>query len=342
LVAIDLASVSETQLLMSETVFTFLFMLSLWLVVRCIKGRAGTESLIGAGLGLAVATHVRPAGYCLPLLLAAAIVVFAWAGRRRSGGQLLGWGKLALRAGALLVLPVLVLGGWQALRLARTGHASFSNMDGVNMLFYRGAGVRSLVEGRSLVEVQKELGLARDGGAPFAGYFRQHPEAESLNAAGVSNRWVKEGLAILARHPLSAILLSLRGVVQVLLDPGVWELGRVVPVGAYGTRWEMAETVQKRPLELLRTFWQSDPVTILLMLTGIFWQILLVAGMLIWLVWRPGDRSGLAWLLFVLILYFLPFAAGPEGSSRFRVPFEPLLALLAVAGWGRKFPGHSP
>jgi hypothetical protein len=91
--------------------------------------------------------------------------------------------------------------------------------------------------------------------------------------------------------------------------------------------------VQKHLLSVLAAILSSDPVSVVLLVVGIAWQVVLLTGVVVWLFGRRVERSGLAWLMFILILYFLPFAAGPEGSSRFRAPFEPLLALLSVSGW---------
>jgi hypothetical protein len=48
----------------------------------------------------------------------------------------------------------------------------------------------------------------------------------------------------------------------------------------------------------------------------------------------PAHRLAAA-LLFGLVLYFVVLSTGPQAYSRFRVPFTPLLALLAARGLDR-------
>jgi hypothetical protein len=69
----------------------------------------------------------------------------------------------------------------------------------------------------------------------------------------------------------------------------------------------------------------------------------LYTGVVLWLVRVPRRGSTAGVVAVVIVLgYFAITSAGPEASSRFRVPMTPLLALLSAAGWlssKRRSPG---
>jgi len=326
------------------------------------------RNLALAGLLLALAVHIRPVSYYLIPLLA--LVVFINRGRScsaegagRKPGTVPVSGTVpefsprvsprfsASRAAgsmlAFLLFPVLLVGGWQVAKYARSGQAGFNGLGGVNMLFYRGAGALALKQHRSLQDVQHELGFGPSPCRPYSSYFAAHPDAAGLNASALSVRWWNEGLAIVLRHPVETGVLFLRGAVQQLFDPSSLELGLFCGLDLFWSTGEVTRLADRKPGGLLRMVWQRYPADAVLMILCLLYLLGLYVGAAVSLLRlrarkiigtvpdfpRQTGRGAALTLLVGAAFYLLLVSAGPEASARFRVPMMPILVLLAAAGW---------
>lgn len=181
LVAIDPASVVFSNQMLTETLFAFLLVLALGLILIGVREES-LLPLVLAGLVLGVATLTRPVAEYLPLILVATLLA-TMRTRIRAALAL----SVALVAG--YAVPV---GAWVIHNDLRTGVPLVSTIDGHNMLDYRAVG--ALVEdGRhpwdARTYVAKRLEARLDGGE---------------NAAEVSRVQLRLGLEILTEHPVGA------------------------------------------------------------------------------------------------------------------------------------------
>jgi hypothetical protein len=371
LLCLDPASNIAFLSLLSETCFTFLVVLSAWLLVRSLNGRGGLLSLAGAGLALALATHVRPISYYLLPTLGVAVCLFYLRqsaahcsyqfpisnfqfpisnppGRRAScvvrhpsfivhrlSFIVHRCRRALLHAGAFLLLPLLLVGGWQIRQYARTGHAGFSDLEGINMLFYRAAGVLAIHEHRDFNAVQQDLGFGPSRFQPYRPWFDRHPEARAMTPAELSSRWDRQGLAIVLRHPLDAVWLGLRSTAQMLIDPATLEFSSLFGLELFWRNSAFTTLVACRPGQAIATMCHEYPRDVALGLLSVIGLLAIYAGVVLRLArTRRRDWTPAMVLMLILVAYFIIISAGPEANSRFRVVMMPFLLLLATAKTG--------
>ena len=163
----DRLSVIYSILLLSETLFLVLFLLSLAGLVEFLRCRR-LRGLAAAGLWLAAATFVRPVTYYLPIALAVGLfLVLAHVPGLR-------W-----KAPAVLLVSVLPwLAAWQIRNRVETGFGGFSSIEAHNLYFFSAGDVTARVEHRSLAQVDAELGY--DDARLFVA---RHPATAGWNQA---------------------------------------------------------------------------------------------------------------------------------------------------------------
>jgi len=356
LLSLDVASVCSSQMLMSETLFTLLVLASVWLVVRSLQPLRGWTGFALTGLALACAVHVRPIGYYLVPLGAVAILgTGRGRGRGRGGiqdsesrvqspeGESRGkydefrWRRALTRAGAFLLAPVVLVGGWQVKNLQRTGSARFSHLEGLNMYFYRAGGVLSVRDHKPLFEVHRDMGLETER-TDFTGWVAKNPEFAGRNHAVLGEQWLHDGISIIVRNPGWFALMQLRSTAALLLDPGTFCFATLAGVESDQRGQELLAHLQVAPASFLGMVWTSHRFLFLSSVWGLALLAVVYAGVVIWLVrarkrdWTPGVVAVVA-----VLAYFILISAGPEAASRFRVPIAPLFALLSAAGWHGRY-----
>ncbi len=316
---LDIASICSCQLLMSETLFALLVLLAFWCYLR---GPEHTGFYALSGLALACAVHVRPIGYYLVPVAAVGVVIQAVRGRLRP----------VRSAIAFLAAPLLLVGGWQAYNLHRTGVARFSSIEGLNMYFYRAGGVVSLKTHRPLFEVHREMGLETER-TDFSGYLAQRPEYRATNPAVMAERWQRDGIRTLLANPGWLAVLQARSTAALLLDPGTFTLATLAGFESDARGQELLAGLQQSPAAFFRGLLRDHRGLFLVSLWGLAYLVLLYAGIGRWLA-RAQRRDWSAPLVAAaaVVLYFVVISAGPEAASRFRVPGSAFRPLSAAAG----------
>lgn len=197
--ASDFTSILNTSLLMSETLFTFLFLAVVALSVRWLRdGRAATLGLAGALAGMA--TLVRAVAFYWPVPFGALIV---WR---------------TIRSPARLAVPLLtfvlaygtVVGPWIVRNHDWAGTWQIATVQSFNLLWYRAAGTIMRRDSIDLKEAQARLreiihALRAEGRLDRASPF----DIERTVA-----------LRIIMAHPLAFIESSLHGAGMILFGPG--------------------------------------------------------------------------------------------------------------------------
>lgn len=166
--AFEPLSLSYSVLLLSETLFLLLFLLSMERLVAFLQSRH-LAAIAAAGIWLAAATFVRPVTYYLPVALALelAITVARVPGLR--------WKAPALWL--IATLPWLAL--WQLRNRMETGFGGFSSVQAVNLYRYQAVAIVAGLEHRPTLQVQKEF----DDRIGFAS-LSEIEEAERMRSEG--------------------------------------------------------------------------------------------------------------------------------------------------------------
>ncbi len=318
LLALDITSFVYSLWLLTETLFTFLLTAALVCGVRFRRSAPQLRWCALFGLAFTASVLVRPIAYYLigPLALWVILVcVQQLAGLRRSAAAVI----------AFVIPFVLFVGGWQLRNELRTGVPVLSRVAGINMLFFRGAAVVALRDGVSLQEARHRLGYKR--------YIEVYPEARALSPEELSQRWQRQGLALIRAHPVLFARTHLRPLATILLGtpehslmalldfpvPATGPLGDLLRLdpGSYVERW-----IVQHPLS-----WSAF-VLLMVYLLGLY-----LGTVLAWIHLFRARRFSLEHGVLVLVfLYLLLISAGPEAYSRFRVPLAPFLCIYGAAG----------
>lgn len=313
--ALDLASFHTSEVLLTDTLFTFLLMIA---VVAGYKLTSGARTLwrwaLVLGVMLAVATMVRPIAYYLVAPVLVGLLI--WGIRTR-----LRWRPCAAMLALVAVPSVLLVGGWQVRNYAATGSAEFSQIEGYNLLWYRGAGIIALRDGISFDEAREKI---RDS----------LPDMEGWTTAETYDFYGREGMALVRRHPFLFLRMQVRQTAYVLLAPAQVLVVHLL-TGVELRTSPFGDLLRLAPGDYARTWVVGRPALFVAFLYEMAFLVALYVCALygIWRAFR-GSRAPLVSHLFAcgIVVYVIALSAGPEAHSRFRVPFMPLLALYAGLG----------
>jgi 4-amino-4-deoxy-L-arabinose transferase-like glycosyltransferase len=307
LLALDPVSLTFHEILMTESLFTFLISAAA-LVGLCASARRGWGMPAAVGLLIALATLVRPISYFLAPPVALLL------GMRRGAKEGSVRGGVAATI-ATLVPVLLIVGGWQLRNYARTGHAQLSRVTGETILLSRGAGIVAWREGSSFLEARRELEA------------EMHPPG--ADRAEVARRQQERGFAIIRAHPWLFVLTEVRRAVRMMCGPGEHRLAWLLGNPTFDTpgldlkRLSFAEFLGK---------WVSRPSWLLaLFLFALGYLATVDLAILHWL-WQSVRTRSIGAddvFLWTIIGYFL---ATGMASSRFRVPIMPFVSVYAAQG----------
>jgi 4-amino-4-deoxy-L-arabinose transferase-like glycosyltransferase len=315
ILALDYTTFLYSQLLLTETLFTFALVLTVWVGTRFLPAeRRRLGYALCLGFGLALQALIRPISYYLVFVILLGFLLTGMVAR---------WKRKELALVILLILLpwLLLVGGWQVRNWLATGSWEFSHIRGVNLLYYRGADIVARRDGVSLQAARRSIEEALG-------------DREGMSEAELSELYAREGLELIKRYPLLFVQGQLQGGVKMMLVPGeggVLEyLGMSVEEdGALGDllRLPVADYIHKWLVGNSAEF-------MVFILAGLY--LLSLYGFAAGGVWHSliRDRSHRSEHLLVLgiVLYFLVVSAGPEAYARFRVPTMPFLALYAGRG----------
>jgi 4-amino-4-deoxy-L-arabinose transferase-like glycosyltransferase len=295
--------------LASENLFALLLLLTLWLAWDTGQTRLVYLTGLGAGFSAGLMVLARPIGQLLLPVLAVCVV---WQKLPKRPLARLGLAVVGL---ALAVTPWL----WRNERIF--GHPAISTVGGVNLLTYNAAAVLARRAGKGFWDGRYLVWQYWD--ETYAGL-----DPKPANTVEDAQAMQAAALKIIWSNPLEFAWVN---TVESLnsLRPGIAQLTVFLQPGVY------AQTAPEGDISPASVT-LSQPATraIAVVLTGIYGLVYLLSGV--------GSVSAVAHRRWPLVLgAILPVAVlmlspGPVANSRFRVPVEPLLALLVVVGaeWG--------
>ncbi len=330
LFAFEPVSVSFSVMLMSETLFVTVMLLSAECLV-CFLREKRLRVLAVGGFWLAIAALVRPVAYYLPIPLAIGLfLVFV----RK---PVLRW-----KAPAVLLLSVLPwIAAWQIRNRVETGYSGFCSITDMNLYFYIGPDITGRVEHRDLDVVQDELGYYdyQDNSGQI--YLSQSYLAHNPDQAGWSQTQRlaflhQEGVNNIRTHLRTYLAVCATAIVRTALSPGAGFFDEILehPSRDQSSRVRSPSLpsvgMKRWAMRIAGTHpWQA--------VEKVFFEIALLAVYLLAAraVIRHGVHDPAVWLLLGIMVYFFAVAAaggGPAAEARFRLPMMPFLCLLAAAG----------
>ncbi len=299
-------AIDSSAKVLSECLFTFLLLLSLWALLpalqredeRPFKTRMGWLFSSGALWGAACLTRV----VILPFTLCAALTACVRSRR-------------LFPALVFLAPVVLIASAWTLRNGLAGGYWGVSSVASVNLYRYDACAIEASLAGRPFAEVQRDF----DERASKGGGQTLDPACKA------------RALEIIAAHPFEFAKLRAKGVLTALL-PSDGDLLKTLGFGVGGNG--TLSTIQSEGLLAgVGKFFGGRVWLILLALPSIALLLLKYALSAAWLLDKELlSRWALPLGVLALCVIWLLVAGGAASTPRFRVPAEPLLALLAGAG----------
>jgi 4-amino-4-deoxy-L-arabinose transferase-like glycosyltransferase len=316
LLSLEPLSILYSCLLLSDTLFVFLLVAALNWMIRARQQGHFVNWLLSA-IALAGAIYTRPLGYFLPLALTLTLFIWAIVKRKR---------KLLFNTAVFCLLTMSLVGLWQVRNRLTTGYAGFSTTPEIVLYFYHTGAVRAQQQGIPFYQVVEQLGYY-DSDI----YFRNHPEQQTWTPSQRYAYLRNEGFKALRQTPIVYVQIYVRGMLVMLLDPGVVEYLKLFQqyqksdrllnlMAQQGVVAVMQRVITENPS---LAFWGS-----LLGLILLSFYFLSFIGL--------KDLSVLAHLSLVILLctsfYLIAISGGIIAVSRFRMPLMPIISVFAGHG----------
>ncbi|MEW5772556.1 MAG: glycosyltransferase family 39 protein [Thermodesulfobacteriota bacterium] len=295
---------------LTEALFIPLFAWGLFLLFRhALQSRA--RDLAGCALAFGLCTLVRSATMYLPLFAAPYLLL-------RPGG---GAARSRLAATALFCgLFGLVLAPWLARNAALYGHAGLTSQGAPHLIGWIVPAVAQYEEGLSQQQAMaKYTGLWEERRAALPPEVRDNPFAQDAAAKAFAADYLR------AASPVSVAKAWFWGAAKNLFTPVSVELAYILKMD--WTRF--SETPGAGFPEQAWNFLAHNKsrTYVLFLLAGVGVTLLLRLTQLFGLgpLWR---KPAAFWAAAMVVAYVLA-VSGPVGYAKYRLPFEPVLCLLA-------------
>ncbi len=230
------------------------------------------------------------------------------------------WKSSAVNCLIWIIISVAPVAGWIVRNAVVVGVPQLSSISSVNMLFYRGAGVKSKLEGIPWSQAKKNL------------------QDEAIEYKEIHNPTQKEyldylssqGIKLILNHPVLYARVHAEGVAQMLFGPALryvfWRLG--FPQEGFGILTALNNGDLSEGIKALK-----NKGLFSVFLGGIELAYCLALFFLVGFGLFYYPRFGWCFLLVCIIsAYFIVLSGGPEAGARFRMPLLPFWIPLALSG----------
>jgi 4-amino-4-deoxy-L-arabinose transferase-like glycosyltransferase len=323
LLALDLASSVSAHQVLTETLFTFGFVLTLTAGLACLSpSHAPARLAMLYGSLLALTTLIRPITY---YGIGLVVLIFPMLWRRVCRYS---FGTIA-RALCALVLPwVVMIGGWHVRNWEVAGIPEFSGIQNYNLLFYRGAAIVARRDGISFAEAQHRLGYGSDGGL--------RPEMAQWSHAQRSQYWKQQAFELFEAHPLLMLRTHGFGLLKLLFGPAETSLLIYLGYDA-GPTGPVKDLFTLPWRQYFRKWGREAPAALMLCLFANVHLLVVYGGVICSAITLARSPRRDSWPAHVFLGswmgYLIVISAGPEAYARFRIPLMPLLCVYAAYGW---------
>lgn len=196
LYAVEPHTVMYCSTLLTDTLFAFLFLASVVVLLRGLRDKR-VWLVAGAGLLLGLATLVRPVVQFFPAVAAAIVVIYAG----------LKWRFRVLAVASLLAAFVLAISPWLYRNHAAYGHASLSSIEGHNLLLYNATYAEVAKTGKPVDQVRAEF---RQQAAEQGAYEAANPFEEAQVYRDIAVGYIASNLRYyIPRHLMGAVNMYL-------------------------------------------------------------------------------------------------------------------------------------
>ncbi|HLC82336.1 MAG TPA: glycosyltransferase family 39 protein, partial [Bacteroidia bacterium] len=309
IVAIDLPSVALTNLVLTETLFTFLLVISFYFFIRYFQ-TGKTSGLVFTAIFSGLLILCRPIAFFIPFLFSAFILY-------RSYRDIRNLFKLLI---IHFCTVFLTLSPWLIRNKITFNHFFLSVIREHNLLNYQAGAVYAEVSGQPLPRTQSYLRWKTF--KEFKGNAHEQPYEYAKFIE-------KEALSIITDNPAIFLKQQATQVAYFFLKPtrAFFE----IQLGNWGKGYNTIP----REFKVFHNFWKG---TSKIILTLVIFQLSLMTLVYIFflagLLYMKKNQLQLPLVLFLFtIICFSLLNLPPATESRFRVPVVPLIAIISSCGF---------
>jgi len=316
LLAVDFASLLYANMLMTETLFTFLFLISIYFVVKFFE-KSSIKYLAWTGFFMGLATLCRPISLYFPVFLVPFLIFSGFFKRARLMRR--------IANGAFFTLIfLLTLSPWLIRNTIVSGFPYVSSMARMAPL-NNAAYLEQARSSRSLTEIRAELGKELENLVKG----KNLSEAEEVKVAQ------KLGLEKIMKHPVLYARVHLAGVFSILLEPGSSEFWRVL--GREPRGFHILSTFLTRgPWGVVASVVRDKSLSQICYIAGAMVFLLAIyIALIVGVIGLTLKRKYSLVILFLAIMGYFVLTVGPLGNMRYRIPIMPYIILLAAYGLTR-------
>ncbi len=294
-----------TLSILTDILFIFLFILGIFLALFYLE-KYGYKMVILVSLIFAIAIYIRPVGlFALPVFLAPVIIL-----------------KLPLRkkismAALMIVMIFLFMAPWMMRNQNQSGVFSFTSLKSYNLVSYNIPLFLSLKNGSGIAaesnEAENSVGVPRE-------FWRDLAHSKKLDDYAISA--IKaDPLGYFKFHTISTLPFFFSSPFTAFVES--W----------YGTILKKSAPSPKAAIFLLT---QGDVIGFIKVLLSNGWYFVfkLLSGVILLLALYAAYRHRRipAIWAFLFIIGYMALLAGPVSNIRYRLPVEPFIFILAIAG----------
>ncbi len=307
---ISILAIVYCSKILSETIFTFLFILILFLLQRSInnfkyrKQNIKLLSVIVISLLSVFVCYIR--AIFLPLSIFFNIIIYCF--NRKF---------LMFFLGVSVILGC--IGIWCVRNYEVANYIGFSSVSSINLYRYNACAVKAVKANKSYQNQQNFFDYK------LKKYPSQYEKAQFAK---------KRGMEIIINNPILYMRLHLKGDIKTLF-PAIGEFYQIFgyKIGGSGTlavinTKGLFEGVKHYFLGNIHLFFYAIPLTAFLLLK---YLTFLYAFFYI-IFFKDNTEKILHFIYLLIVLYFL-IVPGPLATPRFRVPVEPLLNIYSAFGF---------
>ena len=311
LMAVSIESITHAFFLLTETLFTILFLGSIFAYVL-YRQRHKRTWIILSGMMIGLAILCRPIATYFPFIFLL-LILFDWEKAVR---------ERLIKAVLYALSTLAVIVPWVLWNYTSTGIATITTISNYNLLFYNAASLQANQLGLNEEQVRENLN----------DQVSQTLQARSLSDTPLNRDLIYRELArkIISSDPLRYIYLHLKNDVNTLL-PGVTDLTEIlgVTVGGKGT---LAILNKDGLMAAINHYFEDKVWLIGIFAPAIVLLFLTYLADLAGVVTLVREKKWFALSILLLPLLYLLLIPGASSNQRFRVPAMPYICLLAAQG----------
>lgn len=308
LLAIDLPSIALSNLVLTESLFTFLLVVCFYVFIRYLKSNS-VKQLIFAGIFSGLLVLCKPIAFFIPFLFSAFIIVKNRKEIRSAARQLF----------LVCISVTITISPWLIRNKTVYDHYFLSVIREHNLLNYQAGSIYAERFNYPLAEAQSILRWKT---------FREFKGNAHKQPYEYGKYIEKEGIRVILDYPQLFIKQQAKGFLYFFIKPTRAYID--IQLGHWGKGYN---TIPKNYPIFKYLFEHTSKLTVVLVFLQLFILLVTYLACIAGLIYMKKESGTMVLaLLTIAIFIFANFNLSEITESRFRVPVWPLISIISACG----------